>query len=194
MGEECKSCGFHNPAGWPACARCGTGFEELGTDDDEVTTANRRARSAASTFPPPSSASPPRPLYGQDHIVSQLGRIIDRAFSNETPTLLAIEGEAGAGKTRLLHVASELAAKLKDDVAIRYGARRPNDDGPHAPFGRLLRERFGVTPSSSPTRVRANIGQVVAKALRSEDMSRLAETAHLVGHVAGVPFPEQLNF
>jgi tetratricopeptide (TPR) repeat protein len=131
------------------------------------------------------------PLIGQGEAAEALRTGTERAFTVGTPTLVALQGERGAGKTRLLVYASEFAARIAPDVRILYGTcREGGTDGSYAPFSRLVLERFGVTPASAPSAVRAQMLQTVGDILQWDDAIRTAETTHLLGHLAGVPFPD----
>jgi tetratricopeptide (TPR) repeat protein len=130
------------------------------------------------------------PLIGQADAALAVHTGIERAFGVGAPTLVALDGPRGAGKTRLLVLASELAARLDPRVRILYGSCREGGDGAYAPFSRLLLERFGVTPSSSPSAVRAQMTTVVRDALGTNDAVVIAETTHFLGHLAGIPFPD----
>ncbi len=131
------------------------------------------------------------PLIGQAEAAEAIRTGVERAFTVGSPTLVAIEGGAGSGRTRLLTYASEIAARVAPDVRILYAAcRKDGGDGPYAPFSRLLLERFGVTPSSSPSAVRGQMATTVSEALMTKDAIIVAETTHLLGHVAGIPFPD----
>jgi tetratricopeptide (TPR) repeat protein len=210
---KCQECGFDNPRGWVSCARCG---ELLGprlrrsdsqAPPEETTTTSVRAdgldrpREERSGDGPEADAKTAlfrpdelpsrdsRPLMGQAHVVGRLRRAIDRAFSTASPQLVALEGGPGAGKTRLLQRAGELAAR-RERAVVHYAASGPRDEGPFAPVSRLLLDRFGITPSSAPAAVRTQMTEAVGQALDSDDAARVTETTHLLGHVAGVPFPD----
>ncbi len=128
------------------------------------------------------------PLIGQVEAAEVLRMGIERAFTLGATTTVTLEGERGAGKTRLLIYASEFAARAAEDVRVIYGMCREGD-GSYAPFSRLLLERFDVKPSSSPSHVRAQMATKVAAALQTSEAITVAETTHLLGHVAGIPFP-----
>lgn len=131
------------------------------------------------------------PLIGQTEAAEAIRVAIENAFTVGAPTLVALEGERGSGKTRLLTYASELAARMSPDVLVLYGnCREDGGDGTYAPFSRVVLDRFGVTPSSKPSAVRGQMATAVADALQSSDAIRVAETTHLLGHVAGIPFPD----
>jgi len=130
------------------------------------------------------------PLIGQAEAAEAIRSGIERAFSLGIPTLVTLEGGAGSGKTRLLTYASEVAARTATNVRVLYAACREGGDGPYAPLSRLLLERFGVTPASAPSAVRALMATAIAQILGTVEASQVAETTHLLGHVAGVPFPD----
>ena len=129
-----------------------------------------------------------RPLVGRRRAVELAERVIDESFARGEARLLALLGDAGTGRTRMLQRCAELAAARARDVAVHCASLRSRDDGPYAPVSRLLLERFGVTPASSPNRVRAEMESEVAAALG--DVSASTTVTHLIGHVAGVPFPD----
>ncbi len=143
------------------------------------------ARSAA-----PARAVEGRPVFGQTRVLEQIGPAMQAAFSQAEPRLCLVSGAPGSGKTVVLQRASELAAALRADVSVHYGALRSRDDGPYAPVSRLLLDRFGVTPASSPTSVRAEMQRIAGEMLGAAAAAH--ETAPLLGHVAGVPFPDSV--
>jgi len=201
--QECAACGFANPRAWRACCRCGL---SLGVDRPRTGQTYREAsdHTVVDAAPPPPGTeplepeeldetpeSPEPPLVGQVDVTQAIHAGITSAFEGGKPTLVVLEGSRGSGKTRLLFHASEVAARMRDDVRVLYGAcRAQGADGYYAPFGRMLLERFGVTPSSSPSSVRGAMATHVSEALQSADAIAVAETTHLLGHIAGVPFPD----
>ena len=199
LAAECPRCGFDNPRGWTACARCGSALTAggAGVDVTVVTRSDRppppgpdlEATRSSSPDGPPTDEPMAGRVLGQAHVLGHARQCIEAAFSRTAPALLVIEGEVGSGRTYLLRKTSAIAATVAPSVRVLYGARRPTDDSPYAPFARLLRDRFGVTPSEAPSRVRANMTASVTRALGTTDLPRVAETTHLIGHIAGVPFP-----
>ncbi len=202
--QACPVCSFENPRAWRACSRCGhplgsatrmTGRSYLqGEDRTIVDFAPRASEEEPANEPQPAAPSHEDvepPLVGQSEPSNAIHQAIQAAFEQGRPTLVALEGGRGSGKTRLLFHASEVAARLREDVRVLYGAcRADGGDGYFAPFGRMLLERFGVTPSSSPSSVRGQMATHVGNALMSADAITVAETTHLLGHLAGVPFPD----
>jgi tetratricopeptide (TPR) repeat protein len=208
--QPCPTCGFENPRAWRACSRCGhplgtvrsmtgrtylTGSREATVVDSAppafAPPADVAEEASSDTEPPTPSEDIEPPLVGQAEAVEAIHAGVKTALEAGHPTLVALEGERGSGKTRMLFHASEVAARMRDDVRVLYGACRPQGgDGYYAPFGRLLLERFGVTPSSSPSTVRGQMATAVGEGLGSSDAIAVAETTHLLGHLAGVPFPD----
>lgn len=164
----------------------------------------RRKAASARVEPQPSSGTsepdtlelvrPPslmdgRPLLGQDAVLDALRARIADAFLHGGATLTLISGPAGSGRTRVLERASEFAAQRFVNARVLYAGCRNSEEGPYAPFSRLLLERFDITPASSPATVRDEIMGTVTHALGSRDPEQRIEAAHLLGHIAGVPFP-----
>lgn len=199
----CPSCGYANPRTWRACARCGASLAEPKREVTDVTLLEGPDGMPA----PPSSlgalAIEPdstertlvedggegeTPFIGQHAASEVIQAGIERAFTLGVPTLVSLEGDRGSGKTRMLVHASELAARMEPDALVLYAACR--GEGGYAPFSRLLLDRFGVTPSSGPSAVRGQMATAVGDALGIHDAITVAETTHLLGHIAGVPFPQ----
>jgi len=211
--STCPSCGFANPKTWRACARCGSPLAS-GAPRRASFTGQRLAPDATvvehaerSGAVPMSDATDPMMMLGDDTLADRSGEQeapfigqaeaseairagVERAFTVGMPTLVALEGGRGSGKTRLLVYASEFAARIAPDVLVLYAACREGGDGVYAPFSRMLLERFNVTPSSGPAVVRGQMATVVGQVIGAIDAIKVAETTHLLGHVAGVPFPD----
>ncbi|MEM9074617.1 MAG: tetratricopeptide repeat protein [Myxococcota bacterium] len=201
----CAKCGFENPKAWRACAACGSPLTgsvvrerapegatmvSAAPDFDEVQELSSEEIDVSSYDQQPVDEPGEDPLIGQRDAAAAIQTGVETAVRLRAPTLVALEGGRGSGKTRLLIHASELAARLDPNVRVLYSACREGGDGPYAPFSRLLLERFGVTPSSSPSAVRAQMSTTVRNALQTSEAVAVAETTHLLGHVAGVPFPD----
>jgi tetratricopeptide (TPR) repeat protein len=145
---------------------------------------------APESAPPPAAHADARPLLGQADAEAQVRRAIERTLAEEHARLVLVRGVPGAGKTRFLHRASEIGARMRKDIAVYYAALRSRDDGPYAPVSRLLLDRFGILPASSPTAVRVDMETSVSEALAASP--QVTETTHLLGHVVGVPFRESV--
>lgn len=205
---KCEECGFENPRRWVCCARCNqllgpstgagigtsqppTAVTEKDGSPEQATGHSRAQNRRFRTTPTVLDAEHGSLTFvHQEAATNAIDSGINRAFSKGTATLVTLEGARGAGKTRLLVRASEMAAKQFNNVQIWYGGCRTQGDGPYAPFSRILLERFGIKPSSSPNAVRGQMSEMVREALHGADDQIVSETTHLLGHIAGVPFPE----
>lgn len=202
---QCRECAFDNPRGWIVCARCGLLLGPAGARGRAESDTDVITQPAAQPTRGPSSAgedaktelfsipsyggSDARPLLGQAALLQSARQMLASSFAQHRPRLFVIEGERGAGKTRLLTAVSELAAKNYNNVRVLYATCRAGDDSPYAPFSRILLDRFGITPASAPSKVRSQMAADVSTALGKRDAGRIAETTHILGHVAGVRFP-----
>ena len=201
VSQVCAQCGFESPRAFRACAACGvalgsaraTGRSYLaGQTGDETLVSPIPTESTSpgdSSPPPPHAEDLEPPLVGQGEASGAIHAALTTSLSQGKPTLVALEGDPGSGRSRLLFHAAELAARVAPNIRIHAAACRDGDTI-NAPFSRILLERFGVTPSSSPQVVRGQIAMFVAEALQSSDALAIGETSHLLGHFAGVPFPD----
>ncbi len=131
------------------------------------------------------------PLVGMGPLADALQEGIESAFTTGSPFFAAFEGPRGSGKTRLLTFAGEVASGLAPRTRVLFAScREGGGEGAYAPWSRLLLERFGVSPSSSPASVRARMATEVSAALGASSAVEIVETTHLLGHVSGVPFPD----
>ncbi len=131
------------------------------------------------------------PLVGLEDLSDALQSSIEATFTTGSPCFVALEGPRGSGKTRLLTFAGEVAVGLAPRTRVLFAAcREGGGEGPYAPWSRLLLDRFGVVPSSSPASVRARMATEVSGALGASSAVEIVETTHLLGHLSGVPFPD----
>jgi len=208
--STCLECGFENPRRWIGCARCGQllGPRFLGRDlltdmldtrttrrgpwpqfEDSALSRNERAGADSLELMRSPTHTDARPLLGQNPVLDAVRVNIEETFTRGRATVSLIAGTAGAGRTRVLERASEFAAQHYANVRVFYAACRNHEEGPYAPFSWLLLERFGITPASSPSTVREEILRTSERALGDVGAEASMEAAHLLGHVAGVPFP-----
>ncbi len=216
--NSCRECGFVNPWAWRTCAKCGsslssdvttiTGATVIASSPLDPANVDNldQTQEVTEGYPDglveedvelenepeasPKDAGQGGPLIGQQEAAEAIRTAIEKAFSTKEPTLVALHGPRGSGKSRLLTYASEIAAGTDETVHVAYATCREGGDGSYAPFGRMLLERFGVTPASSPSAVRGQMSTLVGAALDAGDPVLVGETTHLLGHMAGVPFPD----
>ena len=201
---RCNECHFENPRRWVSCSRCGqllgpgVGPNETLAGDPGIavtrsvptpTSIGEAEDDNTRLFHSSAMTADARPMVGQEAAQSTLRQHIALAFSQRRVSLSFVEGAAGTGRTRLLERASEIAARQWMAARVVYAACRNRDEGPYAPFSRCLLERFGITPASSPNRVRSEMLSTVTALLANAAPHDAYEMTHLLGHIAGVPFP-----
>ncbi|MCC7534914.1 MAG: AAA family ATPase, partial [Deltaproteobacteria bacterium] len=208
----CPECGESNPTTVGRCFACGADLLGLARaprfggvlsmlDVAEVTKVDSVKPDAPDTeerplteparppLPDPLALAVDPPIVGRDEALEVMRETIARALSSSKSALVVFEGDRGLGKTRMLREAGAMALVKDPRTRILYAASREGGDGPYAPFSRLLLDRFRITPSTGPTAVRGQMATEVGEALETPDAAAVGETTHLLGHIAGVPFP-----
>jgi len=131
-----------------------------------------------------------RAMLGRDEAVALARIALTDAFTTSRPTVLVLEGERGMGTSRMLLHTAHLAVALDPSVRFHHGLCVDGRDGEFAPFPSILLDRFRVTPSSAELAARARITTEISEVVGSNDAVAVSTMAHLVGHVAGLEFPD----
>ncbi len=174
--HRCGACGFVSPSQWPWCARCGRLTSNSGRASEPFAVGGE----VVST-----------PLIGQSEASEALHKAIDHSFSMGSPSIVTLLGPYGSGKSRLLIHASEFAARLSEQARVLYAETRPSDgDRPYTPFSDLLSGFFSLRPELPDPVARGKVHNLVKQVLATHDAVTIAETSHLLGHVAGIEFPD----
>ncbi len=132
------------------------------------------------------------PLVGRQHELT-LGRsAIELALASNRSVLVAVEGESGVGKSRLL---DELLEDLESrpDVLVLEGACVPyGESNAWWPIASALMDHLGVGPSTSAEQVR-ELARERGRRLFGEqaDDASLGELAEAFAHLLG--FPSRLD-
>ncbi|MBC8161399.1 MAG: AAA family ATPase [Roseiflexaceae bacterium] len=127
-------------------------------------------------------------LVGRQAQLAQLRAAADAALAIETTTgqVVALLGEAGIGKTRLVE---ELWAQLRishpHSLLLRVSCRSYEQERPHAAFIQLFRELFQITLDDDGE-MQAYLLHHLLEAL-VPDWSRFSP---LLGEMLGIPIPE----
>lgn len=99
---------------------------------------------------------------------------------------VAIIGEPGMGKSRLLSELARACREQAPEVRVLTGAGE-DGTGPFHAIGRVLAQRFGIAPGCSIGEARERVIAGVADILPP---ARVTEVAHLLAHLMRVPFDD----
>lgn len=129
-------------------------------------------------------------VLGREKELAEITEATRHALAERRPRVVVIEGLRGSGTTRMLIHTAHIAVTLDPSAQLAHGICVEGRDGEHAPFGRLLLARFGITPSSAEQNARARITTEVAEVLGTSDAVEVSTVAHLLGNLAGLSFPD----
>lgn len=100
-----------------------------------------------------------------------------------------VTGATGMGVSTLLkHLRAQIVTRM-DPSRVFYMVSRELDD-PFFPFSHILRKMFGADGDDVQDQLQASIVTQVGALLEGTSESILEETTHLLGYMAGVPFPQ----
>ncbi len=191
LAAPCPRCGLHNPADQQICAGCGTNVNQYTTDAE-------RAAAAESEPPaddgrvsaPPVPAVPEPPIVGRDDEVEQLLELVAGSVGQRVGGLMALFGGPGSGKTRILDELIEQLEDLAPDTLVIRTACREASEEPYDPLPKLLQARFDFEPGLDDISRRIAVTRLVGKVFDQQHAKWVTEVSHLLGHLAGIPFPQ----
>jgi predicted ATPase len=100
-----------------------------------------------------------------------------------------VSGEAGMGTTKLLRTFSRKICRKVHASRVQYVVCRERGE-PFGPIRGLLRQRFDISNNLEPMAARLRLTNQVGKILGSDSAALVTETAHLLGLIAGIAFPQ----
>ncbi len=123
---------------------------------------------------------------------TELGMLIQcfaSTVENSKATQVLVTGDAGMGVSLVLKtLVSRLSEKLPKGRVCFLVTRE--FDEPFFPFSRVLRELFANDYQLSGMTIRQSISHRISRLLKGESTQIIAETAHIIAYVAGVPFED----
>ena len=121
------------------------------------------------------------PLVGRRAELEKLVELAGLVARQRRPRLVAVMGEAGIGKSRLLE---ELVAALPDDTSILAGrATEYAEDATYAPIAEMMRRQLEVSPDTPRDEVHRRLEELVDGCC---DISEREQVAARVGLVLGL--------
>jgi adenylate cyclase len=136
---------------------------------------------------PRQSFRPRAPFVGRRAEMSQLGALFDRVAGERTPHLVALFGEAGVGKTRLLRELERRVKRGQTRVHILRGRCPGFGSGTiYWPLSEMLRAECRIRARDTGPQVRAKLAERLAPLLAPREnpellMHRLEPLARLFG-------------
>lgn len=135
------------------------------------------------------------PLVGRTDELSLMESLYSRVTRERRPHLVTLVGQAGVGKSRLLHEFRERVGALEDAPAFREGRCLPYGSGVvYWALGEVMRTDAGVRDEDSAEEAWEKIKGYSCELLLDESSEREAvvRRAALVARVLGVDVPEDI--
>ncbi|MCP4601007.1 MAG: tetratricopeptide repeat protein [Proteobacteria bacterium] len=162
----CRACGAANSSNAPLCVECG-----------------------ALLKPKPLSSRLAGSLTGRRAELQVLEDCFNVCTDRRLVGGAIVSGDSGMGVTTLLKAfANRLTGRISPK-RIFYVLTRVKDEA-FAPLRGALLQRFNISKNPDPLSCRLQLTQQVSKVLGAKSISQVTETTHLLGYLAGVPFPE----
>ncbi|MBW2278116.1 MAG: tetratricopeptide repeat protein, partial [Deltaproteobacteria bacterium] len=169
----CLACGAVNPSTTYACESCGAPLKPMmAAEEPEETTG------VTSTW-----------IMARRAELQVLEDCFDLALERGRVGGTIITGDTGMGVSTLLDAFAERLTGRLPLYRIFYVQCR-GDEEMYGPWRHILRQRFEATEEEDPRATRLKFTKQVGKVMGSDSAALVTETAHLIGHVAGLPFPE----
>lgn len=144
-------------------------------DDEEAPLVAYRVRDVADTRTAPQLSAP---LVGREHDLLRMRDAAQRAFADHRPTMLAVLGPAGIGKSRLI---GAFTAGLGDRVEVVSGRCLPyGRDVGLAPIAAIVRTVVGIAEGRAASSARRRLAEFTAGEVDGEML------VDLLGALTGV--------
>lgn len=169
----CLACGATNPSHLTACAVCGAPLRSMSGDrEDDVAGGG--------------SASPW--IMSRRAELQVLEDCFELALERGRVGGAIVTGEPGMGVSTLLEsFAERLTGRLP--LYRIFHVRCLGDEEVYGPLRHILCERFETIEEEDPMASRLKFTNQVGRVLGTGSAALVTETAHLLGHVGGTPFP-----
>jgi len=168
----CIACGAANPSGNKACEACGAPIH------------------AAQTLSGPASVAPPPVLgiKGRRAELQVLEDCFDVCLDRGYVGGVIVTGESGLGVSTLLEAFCErLTGRMPASRIFNVQCRM--DDDLFGPIRGAIRQRLQAAEEADPMATRLRLTNLVGSVLGAGSAALVTETAHLLGYLANMPFP-----
>ena len=163
----------HHPPGAPAssgCAGCPACSSRASRARSTPTSSSPATARATGRRPAASRAWSPAPI-GREQQLRQLQDAFAAVVSERARRIVTVLGEAGVGKSRLVHDVDTWLARLPSNVWVLRGRASPSTENvPNALLRSVFAERLGIRATDGPERVRAKWREGWAQLLGTDEL------------------------
>ncbi len=165
-------------------------IEVKGVDQPIATYLVRRARPRAFRIPTRGVEGVRTRMVGREAELALLQLAFGRLFTLRRLALVTVVGEAGIGKSRLLHEFDDWAGTRPERFIRFQGRATPQTQShPYGLLGDMLAWWLQVADDDSPQTARAKFESGIAPLFAADDGADIAQAhAHLLGHLIGLDF------
>jgi class 3 adenylate cyclase/tetratricopeptide (TPR) repeat protein len=130
------------------------------------------------------------PMVGRDAELAMLTSVVERVVRERRPHLVTIFGEAGVGKSRLVHEFVDRLEAGGHGALVLSGRCLPYGDGvTYWPLAEILKGHAGVLDADLPEIALSRIGKLVAGLLGDEPAESSARIAADLAYTVGIADP-----
>lgn len=171
----CRACGAANPSGGTVCGECGAPLN--------APPASPRLPAGRATEPLSVATTARRAE------LTVLEDCFKMCLTNRRAGGAIVAGEAGMGASTLLKgFAERVTAEIPKRRVFFVQCRETGE--PFGPIRGVLRQAFELDEDVDPTTRRLQLTSHVGKLLGPGSAALVTETTHILGYLAGVPFPQ----
>lgn len=129
------------------------------------------------------------PLVGRGRELARLRLSFARMQANDRPVLTLLVGDAGLGKSRLLHEFGRWLATQRYHGAVLRGRAHPHTQTqPYGLLHDMLMQRLGIGEGRSMAQARRIFAHALQNLFANDDPGIAESRSHLLGHLVGFDF------
>jgi len=177
----CPSCGGLNDVSAEYCTSCGAPMAVVTQVTELARASDRDALETWRVYGIETE------LVGRDREMAELLEHFDEVVDESTSHNVALSGETGFGKSRLVAEFQRRAEAAVEECVVLESNGRADTSGPYGLFERLFKNRYYIGENEPPEAARQKFREAVNSVVEKPQAERVA---HLVGHAIGLPFDD----
>jgi tetratricopeptide (TPR) repeat protein len=168
----CRACGAANPSGASVCSDCGAPLSTVLKERFEI-----------------SSDAPLSLAVTRRAELQVLEDCFNVCVEKNIVGAAVVTGASGMGVSTLLkEFAERMTGRIPRHRIFHIRNREIKDV--FGPFASILKQSFEIDEDPDPIAVRLKLTNHIGKLLGADSAALVTETAHLLGHIAGISFPQ----